>query len=116
MKPFTREEIERAIKLRATRLKWVEIATRLDRDQSSLEVTVSKFKAGRWGKTYQKRRVVLLEIERLVVVEGVTSGKEIARRLGLNHDNTNLRLRKLGLDLEMRREIANDLALERQAA
>lgn len=106
-RPYTENEIKRAIALREQGVSWPAIAARLNRTINALQVTVGRYRRSQW--TPAKRRDRSAEIDRdleALVASGVTSLAEIAQSVGLSLPAVCQRLGRLGLDHEMRLELA----------
>lgn len=105
--PYTENELKRAIALREQGLTWPAVADRLGRNASALEVAVCKFRKGRWAPAKFRDRSAQRdrEIEALVM-SGMTKLVDIARVIGVSEAAVCQRLGRLGLDHEMRLELA----------
>lgn len=106
-RPYTENEITRAIALRAQGISWPAIAARLDRPASALHLTVSNYRKGLWAPAKARARSASVDrkIEALVA-SGMTSIRQIAKQIGISPAATSQRLGRLGLDYEMRLELA----------
>ncbi len=103
---YTGAILDKAEKLKeGGRLTWPRIAERLGCSRGSLEKTLSLRRKGIWKGSPERQAKERKEIERLVVEEG-KGVSEIARLLGVSKSAVSQRLTRMGLDLEIRQEIA----------
>lgn len=105
--PCTRAELERAIALRECfKLPWSVVADRLGKDQNCLKVTVCRYRKGQWGDAYERQIRRDEAIERLIAETGTVEATEIAAAFGYSAAGMRAALNRLGLDREMREELA----------
>lgn len=115
--PCTRAELERAIAMHERMgLPWSVIADRLGKEQNTLEVTVSRFRNGQWGDGIERRAQRDAAIERFIAETGAVEVPVIARAFGMSLGGTYSALGRLGLDREMREELAASAQDLRRAA
>lgn len=104
---FTSDVLTRARILKETRnWTWDQVAEELGCSSASLSARLTEQRKGRikWAADRSKKECA--EIERAAIVEG-KSGAQIARERGISGSAVNTRLRKMGLDAEMRAEFRN---------
>jgi hypothetical protein len=105
--PYTENELKRAVALREQGLSWPTVAARLGRTSSALQVTVCKFRKGRWAPAKFRERSAQIDRDmEALIVSGVTKLSEIAAAMGVSEPAACQRLGWLGLDHEMRLELA----------
>lgn len=105
--PYTATEIERALALFSAGTPWPEVARLMGRPKQSLVVTACRYRRGLWAPKQKVAQSQALEarIETLVA-SGVTSTATIAQHVGMTRPAISTRLARMGLDVEMRRELA----------
>lgn len=105
--PYIADEIERAIRLHDGGLSWRIVGQRLGRPPGALSVTVSFYRRGLWApaQKFARKDAVETRIEALVS-DGMISAADIGRQLGVSRFTATQRLARMGLDVEMRRELA----------
>lgn len=110
---FTEDILKWAIKMRNRRnaegylQSWGKIASHFDCDPGSLQSSVSQYLT---GKRKGKREKERMEIEKEVVASrGRTTGAELAKKRGVSVQAVNQRLRRMGLDAEVRRELRQEV-------
>ncbi|GJE44833.1 helix-turn-helix domain-containing protein [Methylobacterium soli] len=101
---FERRDIELAIRLRSEGVTWADIAARLGRTRSSIEATVCRYRKGLWAPQREALQQRDAEMERLA--EAGAPLRAICAAAGLKTDAARRRLRNLGLDHEVRRNLA----------
>ena len=115
-RPYTENEIKRALALREQGVSWPTIAVRLGRSSSSLQTTICRYRRYLWtpAKRRDRSAEIYSTIERLVA-SGVTSIREIGEAIGVSTPAACWRLGRLGLDHEMRLDLAAS-SKQREAA
>jgi transposase len=110
-RPYTEEELKRAIAMFEDGQPWTDIANILNRGYSSLTVTVHRYKNGTWKppKT-TKQQKIRKELERLVEA-GVINVAVLATIFGISENTMNQRLWTMGLTADVRKEIAQETKL-----
>lgn len=94
--PYTKAELERAIRLRRRHLEWSEIAQILQRDQNGLEATVCKYRKGRWAVAGRAERTKRIEsVLDNMVADGATL-EEMGAEIGIKPASVMRRLYIMG--------------------
>lgn len=104
---YTEDDLKRAWRLRGQKLTWGQIASRMGRSEAALTITAHRYRKGTWapGRQSEKSAARAAQIEALVGA-GATKLSEIAPILGITEVGAHRRLMRMGLDAEMRRQIA----------
>lgn len=106
-RPYTEDEILRAMKLQEAGNDWVEVGEILDRTPGSLEVTVCNYRRGKWSPKKLHEQIRLLDERIYIWVQKGMSVGQMAQAAGLPKTRIQSRLKATGYDMSVRREIAS---------
>lgn len=108
-RPYTEDEILRAIRLHKALGSWELVAEELERGVGSLMTTVCRYRQGKWCPAgLAQRSAARNEAIEAAIQEGLTTD-EMAGRLGLERSSVQQRIAALGWDAESREEVARSL-------